>query len=184
MFSPFWQAPPHHGLQTAFRMKRQNESGSSNLTPHILVIDDAAAQRRSLKAAIEALGHAVHVADSDQAGLEVFRRYRDEIGAASSIFPRPRGPATGSARARRPACQRSGDRPDVGGGDASCRRGHAAGADFRRSSSPARSSASLLRSTAPARSAAARRQAGSPRPHGHSSVSATSSRPARRWGAR
>ena len=99
MFSPFWQAPPHHGLQTAFRMKRQNESGSSNLTPHILVIDDDAAQRRSLKAAIEGLGHAVHVADSDQAGLEVFRRHRDEIGAVLVDLSAPERAGNGFLRA-------------------------------------------------------------------------------------
>lgn len=51
------------------------------MTAEILVIDDDATQRRALKAAIEGLGHAVHVADSDQAGLEIFRRQRDQISA-------------------------------------------------------------------------------------------------------
>lgn len=51
------------------------------MTAHILVIDEDPAQRRALKAAIEAQGHVVHVADSDQAGLETFRRHRSSIGA-------------------------------------------------------------------------------------------------------
>ncbi|MFN7008416.1 MAG: sigma-54-dependent transcriptional regulator [Allorhizobium sp.] len=51
------------------------------MTAEILVIDDDATQRRALKAAIEGLGHTVHVADSDQAGLEIFRRQRDQISA-------------------------------------------------------------------------------------------------------
>lgn len=51
------------------------------MTAHILVIDDDPAERRTLKAAIEAQGHAVHIAESDQAGLELLRRKRGEIGA-------------------------------------------------------------------------------------------------------
>jgi len=89
MFSPFWQVCPSHGLQSAFRLKRQNESGSSTLTAHILVIDDDAAQRRALKAAIEGLGHVVHLADSDQAGLEVFRRHRNEIAVVLADLSTP-----------------------------------------------------------------------------------------------
>lgn len=50
------------------------------MTAQILLIDEDAAERRSMKAAIEAHGHAVHVADTAHAGIEVFRRYRDAIG--------------------------------------------------------------------------------------------------------
>lgn len=73
----------------AFRMTHQNEFGSSKLTAHILVIDDDAVQRRSLKAAIEGLGHVVHLADSDQAGLDVFRRHRHEIVAVLADLSAP-----------------------------------------------------------------------------------------------
>lgn len=59
------------------------------MTAHILVIDDDAAQRRSLKAAIEGLGHVVHLADSDQAGLEVFRRHRNEIAVVLTDLSTP-----------------------------------------------------------------------------------------------
>jgi DNA-binding NtrC family response regulator len=50
------------------------------LTAQILLIDEDAAERRSMKAAIEAHGHAVHVADTAHAGIELFRRHRDAIG--------------------------------------------------------------------------------------------------------
>ncbi|MBV2187061.1 MAG: sigma-54 dependent transcriptional regulator, partial [Rhizobium sp.] len=69
------------------------------MTPHILVIDDDAAQRRSQKGAIEGLGHAVYVADSDQAGLEVFRRHRDEIGAVLVDLSAPERAGNGFLRA-------------------------------------------------------------------------------------
>ncbi|MGL4198860.1 MAG: sigma-54-dependent transcriptional regulator, partial [Allorhizobium sp.] len=46
----------------------------------ILLIDEDAAERRSMKAAIEAHGHAVHVADTAPAGLELFRRQSEQIG--------------------------------------------------------------------------------------------------------
>lgn len=49
------------------------------MTAQILLIDEDAAERRSMKAAIEAHGHAVHVADTAHAGLEAFRRHRDAI---------------------------------------------------------------------------------------------------------
>ncbi|MCZ8180452.1 MAG: sigma-54 dependent transcriptional regulator [Rhizobium sp.] len=49
------------------------------MTAQILLIDEDAAERRSMKAAIEAHGHAVHVADTAHAGIELFRRYRDQI---------------------------------------------------------------------------------------------------------
>jgi len=49
------------------------------LTAQILLIDEDAAERRSMKAAIEAHGHAVHVADTVHVGVEVFRRHRDAI---------------------------------------------------------------------------------------------------------
>ena len=62
-------------------MMRQNESGSSKVTAHILVIDDDPGERRSLKAAIEAQGHAVYIAENDQAALDLLRRKRGEIGA-------------------------------------------------------------------------------------------------------
>jgi len=51
------------------------------VTAHILVIDDDPQERRSLKAVIESRGHAVHVAENDQAGLEVLRKMRGEIDA-------------------------------------------------------------------------------------------------------
>lgn len=51
------------------------------MTAQILLIDEDAAERRSMKAAIEAHGHAVHVADTVHAGVEVFRRHSDAIGA-------------------------------------------------------------------------------------------------------
>lgn len=49
------------------------------MTAQILLIDEDAAERRSMKAAIEAHGHAVHVADTAHAGLDAFRRHRDAI---------------------------------------------------------------------------------------------------------
>ena len=49
------------------------------MTAQILLIDEYAAERRSMKAAIEAHGHAVHVADTAHAGLDAFRRHRDAI---------------------------------------------------------------------------------------------------------
>jgi DNA-binding NtrC family response regulator len=49
------------------------------LTAQILLIDEDAAERRSMKAAIEAHGHAVHVADTAPAGIELLRRHRDQI---------------------------------------------------------------------------------------------------------
>lgn len=51
------------------------------MTAHILVIDDDPQERRSLKAVIESRGHAVHVAENDQAGLELLRKMRGEIDA-------------------------------------------------------------------------------------------------------
>jgi len=50
------------------------------LTAQILLIDEDAAERRSMKAAIEAHGHAVHVADTAQAGVDLFRRHAEQIG--------------------------------------------------------------------------------------------------------
>lgn len=49
------------------------------MTAQILLIDEDAAERRSMKAAIEAHGHAVHVADTASAGIELFRRHYDQI---------------------------------------------------------------------------------------------------------
>lgn len=49
------------------------------MTAQILLIDEDVAERRSMKAAIEAHGHAVHVADTATAGIELFRRHRDQI---------------------------------------------------------------------------------------------------------
>lgn len=51
------------------------------MNAHILVIDEDPAQRRALKAGIEAQGHVVHIAESDHEGLNIFRRHRDEINA-------------------------------------------------------------------------------------------------------
>lgn len=50
------------------------------MTAQILLIDEDAAERRSMKAAIEAHGHTVHVADTAHAGVDLFRRHRDAIG--------------------------------------------------------------------------------------------------------
>jgi len=59
---------------------RQNSLGERKLTAQILLIDEDAAERRSMKAAIEAHGHTVHVADTAHAGIDLFRRHRDSIG--------------------------------------------------------------------------------------------------------
>lgn len=59
---------------------RRNSLGERKLTAQILLIDEDAAERRSMKAAIEAHGHAVHVADTAPAGLELFRRQSEQIG--------------------------------------------------------------------------------------------------------
>ena len=59
---------------------RRNSPGERKLTAQILLIDEDATERRSMKAAIEAQGHAVHVADTAHAGIELFRRHRDVIG--------------------------------------------------------------------------------------------------------
>ena len=49
------------------------------MTAHILVIDEDPAQRRSLKAAVEARGYVPHVADNAAEGIELLRRHRDTI---------------------------------------------------------------------------------------------------------
>lgn len=59
---------------------RRNSPGERKLTAQILLIDEDATERRSMKAAIEAHGHAVHVADTAHAGIDLFRRHRDAIG--------------------------------------------------------------------------------------------------------
>lgn len=59
---------------------RRNSPGERKLTAQILLIDEDAAERRSMKAALEAHGHAVHVADTGFAGVELFRQHRDAIG--------------------------------------------------------------------------------------------------------
>ena len=59
---------------------RRNSPGERKLTAQILLIDEDATERRSMKAAIEAQGHAVHVADTAHAGIELIRRHRDAIG--------------------------------------------------------------------------------------------------------
>jgi DNA-binding NtrC family response regulator len=59
---------------------RRNSPGERKLTAQILLIDEDATERRSMKAVIEAQGHAVHVADTAHAGIELFRRHRDAIG--------------------------------------------------------------------------------------------------------
>jgi DNA-binding NtrC family response regulator len=59
---------------------RRNSLGERKLTAQILLIDEDAAERRSMKAAIEAHGHAVHVADTAHAGVELFRRHAEQIG--------------------------------------------------------------------------------------------------------
>lgn len=59
---------------------RQNNPGERKLTAQILLIDEDATERRSMKAAIESHGHTVHVADTAHAGIEIFRRSRDAIG--------------------------------------------------------------------------------------------------------
>lgn len=58
---------------------RRNSLGERKLTAQILLIDEDAAERRSMKAAIEAHGHAVHIADTAPAGLELFRRQSEQI---------------------------------------------------------------------------------------------------------
>ncbi|MBU2326496.1 MAG: sigma-54 dependent transcriptional regulator [Alphaproteobacteria bacterium] len=50
------------------------------MTAQILLIDEDAAERRSMKAGIEAHGHIVHLAETVHAGIELFRRHRDAIG--------------------------------------------------------------------------------------------------------
>lgn len=50
------------------------------MTAQILLIDEDAAERRSMKAAIEAHGHAVHVADTAHTAIDTFRRLREQIG--------------------------------------------------------------------------------------------------------
>jgi DNA-binding NtrC family response regulator len=59
---------------------RQNGLGERKLTAQILLIDEDAAERRSMKAGIEAHGHIVHLAETVHAGIELFRRHRDAIG--------------------------------------------------------------------------------------------------------
>lgn len=59
---------------------RRNSLGERKLTAQILLIDEDAAERRSMKAAIEAHGHTVHVVDTAHAGIDLFRRHRDTIG--------------------------------------------------------------------------------------------------------
>lgn len=50
------------------------------MTAQVLIIDEDAAERRSMKAAIEAHGHTVHIAETAFAGIDLFRRHREAIG--------------------------------------------------------------------------------------------------------
>ncbi|KPF46312.1 sigma-54-dependent transcriptional regulator [Rhizobium sp. G187] len=50
------------------------------MNAQVLLIDEDVAERRSMKSAIEAHGHVVHVADTGQDGIEILIRHRDSIG--------------------------------------------------------------------------------------------------------
>ncbi|MDH4439547.1 MAG: sigma-54 dependent transcriptional regulator [Rhizobium sp.] len=65
------------------------------MTAQILLIDDDAAERRSMKAAIEAHGHYVHVADTAHAAIDTFRRHRDQIGVVVVDASAPEGLQSG-----------------------------------------------------------------------------------------
>jgi DNA-binding NtrC family response regulator len=65
------------------------------LTSHILLIDEDAAERRSMKAAIEAHGHVVHAAETAHAAIDTFRRLRDQIGVVVIDASAPEGLQSG-----------------------------------------------------------------------------------------
>jgi DNA-binding NtrC family response regulator len=65
------------------------------LTSHILLIDEDAAERRSMKAAIEAHGHVVHGAETAYAAIDTFRRQRDQIGVVVVDASAPEGLQSG-----------------------------------------------------------------------------------------
>lgn len=92
MFSPFWQAPPSI---TQEREGACTHPGERKLTAQILLIDEDAAERRSMKAAIEAHGHAVHVAETAHAAIDIFRRQRDQIGVVVVDASAPEGLQSG-----------------------------------------------------------------------------------------
>jgi DNA-binding NtrC family response regulator len=92
MFSPFWQAPPSI---TQEREGASTDLGERKLTSHILLIDEDAAERRSMKAAIEAHGHVVHGAETAHAAIDTFRRQRDQIGVVVIDASAPEGLQSG-----------------------------------------------------------------------------------------
>ncbi len=92
MFSPFWQAPPSI---TQEREGASTHPGERKLTAQILLIDEDAAERRSMKAAIEAHGHTVHVAETAHAAIDAFRRQRDQIGVVVVDASAPEGLQSG-----------------------------------------------------------------------------------------
>ncbi|QLF68100.1 sigma-54-dependent Fis family transcriptional regulator [Peteryoungia desertarenae] len=61
------------------------------MTAHILVIDEDPAQRRNLKAIVEGRGYVAHVTDNAAEGVELLRRYRDEINAVIVDAAAPEG---------------------------------------------------------------------------------------------
>ncbi|KQW29310.1 Fis family transcriptional regulator [Rhizobium sp. Root274] len=65
------------------------------MTSHILLIDEDAAERRSMKAAIEAHGHVVHAAETAHAAIDAFRRQRDQIGVVIVDASAPEGLQSG-----------------------------------------------------------------------------------------
>lgn len=54
--------------------------GETTLNAHVLLINEDAAERRSMKAAIEAQGHVVHISDTGEEGVDLLSRHRDDIG--------------------------------------------------------------------------------------------------------
>ncbi|RKE83778.1 sigma-54 dependent transcriptional regulator [Rhizobium sp. AG855] len=65
------------------------------MTAQILLIDEDAAERRSMKAAIEAHGHSVHVAETAHAAIDTFRRQREQIGVVVIDASAPEGLQSG-----------------------------------------------------------------------------------------